>query len=110
MNHVIDASVVLKWFAQESLSEEALRLVDGNNLLRAPDLIVAEVTNIFWKKRALEIALELRHTVYDCLYLACAERIGGVLITADVELVSAVVQTPFAPLIRALGAPALDPP
>ena len=32
-------------------------------------------------ERTMEIALELNHTVYDCLYLACAEG-GDTLITA----------------------------
>jgi predicted nucleic acid-binding protein len=37
--------------------------------------------------RATEIAIELRHPIYDCFYLALAEREGVPLITADEELV-----------------------
>ena len=33
--------------------------------------------------RAARIAVEMDHPVYDCLYLACAEATGSVLITAD---------------------------
>ena len=119
MNLVIDASVAIKWFVEEDLSEKALRLFDRREPFCAPDLIVPEVTNIAWKKtirgeiaeeqaleiakavqgdtlmlypsvllndRALEIALALNHPVYDCLYIACAEAVGGVLITADQKL------------------------
>lgn len=28
-------------------------------------------------ERALEIALALKHPIYDCLYLACAQTVGG---------------------------------
>jgi len=40
--------------------------------------------------RALEIAKQFRQSVYDCLYVALAEREGCELITADDKLVNAV--------------------
>ncbi|HEX4588910.1 MAG TPA: type II toxin-antitoxin system VapC family toxin [Gemmataceae bacterium] len=40
--------------------------------------------------RALEIAKQFRQTVYDCLYVALAEREGCELVTADDKLVRAV--------------------
>jgi predicted nucleic acid-binding protein len=33
--------------------------------------------------RALAIAIEVGHPVYDCLYLACAELLEATLVTAD---------------------------
>ena len=46
--------------------------------------------------RALEIAKQLKQTVYDCLYVALAEREGFELATADDKLVKAVQPTlPF---------------
>lgn len=33
--------------------------------------------------RALEIACDLGHPIYDCVYLAAAERFGATLVTAD---------------------------
>lgn len=46
---VVDASVVVKWFVQESGSEAAISLrgqhVDGDLRLVAPDLMVHEVAN-----------------------------------------------------------------
>jgi len=38
--------------------------------------------------RALEFAVELRHPVYDCVYLALAERERAPLISADKRLVA----------------------
>jgi len=40
--------------------------------------------------RALEIAKQFRQTVYDCLYIALAEREGCELVSADDKLVKAV--------------------
>ena len=46
--------------------------------------------------RALEVAKLFRQTVYDCLYVALAEREGCELVTADDKLVKAVQPTlPF---------------
>ena len=35
--------------------------------------------------RALAIAMETEHPIYDCLYLACAEREDGTVATADAK-------------------------
>jgi predicted nucleic acid-binding protein len=40
--------------------------------------------------RALEMAKQFQQTVYDCLYVALAEREGYELVTADDKLVKAV--------------------
>ena len=46
--------------------------------------------------RALEISQKFRQTVYDCLYVALAEREGCELVTADDKLIKAVQPTmPF---------------
>ena len=47
---VIDASVVVKWFAIEDLRPEARRLEPLIDRLIAPDFLLIEVTNIAWKK------------------------------------------------------------
>jgi predicted nucleic acid-binding protein len=46
--------------------------------------------------RALAIALDLRHPVYDCFYLALAEARGSRLVTADDRLLRVCAHTPFA--------------
>ena len=53
-------------------------------------------------EHAFDIALALNHPVYDCLYVACAEAAGGVLVTADQALCEAMRETAFAPLVRNL--------
>jgi len=49
--------------------------------------------------RALQISIALDHPIYDCLYLACAERESTKLATADARLVNKCVGSPFAPRI-----------
>lgn len=49
MTVVIDASVALKWFVEEQGTPQAAALLAGEDLLIAPDLIVAEVANAGWK-------------------------------------------------------------
>jgi predicted nucleic acid-binding protein len=39
--------------------------------------------------RALELAVDLRHPIYDCLYLALAEREQIPIVSADARLLSA---------------------
>lgn len=52
--------------------------------------------------RALKLAIELGHPVYDCVYLALAEAAGEELLTADRKLLRAVENGPFAVMVRAL--------
>jgi predicted nucleic acid-binding protein len=115
---VVDASVVVKWFAPEPGNAAAKALV-GHELV-APALLQVEVASALVKKsvqgglspddlngalqlwlgglaegqialipdhedlaEACAIALELRHPVPDCLYLAAARRLDSPLITAD---------------------------
>lgn len=131
MSLIIDASVAIKWFVKENLHEEALVLLQHNDHLQAPEFIVAELTNVVWKKRlrreitkgqaqtivssipnyvsvlypilldhdrALDLAVFLEHPAYDCLYLACAERVGGTVVSADRTLLRKVEGTPFSGL------------
>jgi predicted nucleic acid-binding protein len=42
-----------------------------------------------FRETALELAIELRHPIYDCFYLALAERERCPLITADGSLLAA---------------------
>ncbi len=136
MSVVVDASVAIKWFVEEPLWERADALTRHPESLLAPEFLIAEVTNVAWKKvmrneidsgqaheiattigrsiprfyssavlndRALQIALALGHPVYDCLYLACAELAGAVLVTADERLCTAVAHGPYAGLARHLS-------
>jgi predicted nucleic acid-binding protein len=119
---VVDASIAAKWFIREAGRDDALRLLEASER-HAPDLVLAEVANVVWKKAirgevtdeqarficialkhyvdvlhpadaliesAIAMALRLRHPIYDCLYLACAERVAAPLVTADRRLARAV--------------------
>ena len=48
--HVLDASVVAAAFFQEEHAARAAGLLTGDALLRAPDLIHAELANVIWKR------------------------------------------------------------
>jgi len=52
--------------------------------------------------RAYQIAIELDHPVYDCIYLALAERESAVLVTFDQRFEAAVRKTEWAALVRCL--------
>jgi predicted nucleic acid-binding protein len=43
--------------------------------------------------RAMELAVDLRHPIYDCLYLALAERERVPIVSADARLLSAAKRT-----------------
>lgn len=73
--YVIDAGVAVKWFIEEPDSEQAKKLL--TNYLRwiddliAPDLIIAEVANVFWKRvvRGDLTAVEAEDSLTDLLLL-----------------------------------------
>jgi predicted nucleic acid-binding protein len=146
MTVVVDTSVAIKWFVRETGREQALSVLNAPERY-APDLIVAEVGNVAWKKairsevsreqarficasvrryfavlhrsealvdRAIDIALRLRHPIYDCLYLACAERVRARLVTADRKLLAMLDGTALASLALHIDAftdePRVDSP
>ena len=51
MKLVVDASVAIKWMIEELDSELADQLLDEGHDFLAPELIVAEVISVAWKKR-----------------------------------------------------------
>jgi predicted nucleic acid-binding protein len=123
---VVDASVALRWFVDAPGTDAALQLLEGEEALIAPDLIVVEVANAAWKLarageiseehgarvagavassfselvpsgrlivRAYALAGALEHPVYDCVYLALAEREEARLVTADQRLLGRLGNT-----------------
>jgi predicted nucleic acid-binding protein len=133
---VVDSSVVLKWFVEEPQRELAAALLDGDDLLIAPDLVLCEVTNALWRKArkgevtslqatgairemdsnltlrrvspemtesALQIAQEIGHSIYDCLFLACAFQEEAELFTADVKFIEKLTRRDFAMKVRQLS-------
>ena len=65
---VVDASVAVKWFLPEPHSLQALRLLEGERELLAPDLIWSEIGNVLWKRwRQGELAAENARAVLQDL-------------------------------------------
>lgn len=54
---------------------------------------------------ALELATELDHPVYDCIYLALAVREGDALVTADRRLFDKISASRLSPHVRWVAAP-----
>lgn len=79
----------------------AAEAASGFDVIRAdpidlrPDAILAD--------RALAIALETDRSVYDCLYVALAVRLGAEVVTADDRLVNALAGTRWAGRVRRLA-------
>ena len=48
--YVVDASVAVKWFVPEELTQEALGYLRDDHELLIPDLLWSEFSNILWKK------------------------------------------------------------
>lgn len=68
---VVDSSVAIKWFVSEDDSEDALKLRDRHQLV-APDLLVAECVNAFWKMaRRGELTAEV--AILACQSLSLTE-------------------------------------
>ena len=137
MKLTVDASVVVKWYVSEIHSEQARWLL-GHRLERfAPEFVLVELANIYWKKarlreigdpqpyfqelqrvreavvlspsadlieRAAQIAAQIDHPVYDCLYVACAEATGSTLITADRRLGNVVTDGALNVDVQYIGA------
>ncbi|MEA3014046.1 MAG: hypothetical protein QOD42_2591 [Sphingomonadales bacterium] len=65
--------------------------------------VVQAVDEVPLMPRALQIAVQLGHPVYDCVYLAVAEAMDDDLLTADKRFWRAVRATPFAARVQELG-------
>jgi predicted nucleic acid-binding protein len=66
MTLVVDASICMHWFSSEPEHAPALRLLDGDETLVAPDLIVPEVCNAAWKAvHARVLARKQAETIVD---------------------------------------------
>lgn len=87
-----------------------LRKVDGDHgpAVKAaasalPRMLTLLVPVVELLPRAIELAFNLQHPIYDCLYLALAEREKAALITADRRLIATAGSGGHAALVRALA-------
>lgn len=83
---VVDASVAIKWVYSEDLSQQALAVRKRFHLV-APDLIVAEWSNILWKKvRRGEFGRE------EASLAAASLRHAGVELVPSIELSTGAIR------------------
>lgn len=82
---------------QDIFMEQGLAIV--NNVPKVLDYLVpsSEVA-----KRAFDLAVQFNHPVYDCLYLALAERESSILFTDDRKLVKVAKKAKLTHLVQAL--------
>lgn len=71
-------------------AEKSARIQPGESVLFLTDIlnnapVILDAMPLL--RRALEISLPTRHSVYDCLYIALAERENYELVTADDKLI-----------------------
>jgi predicted nucleic acid-binding protein len=114
-----DAAIALR---DEDLIAPALWLVEAANALwrraRIGEITAAEATERLSElvnapvalftiephlDRALSLAIQIDHPVYDCIYLALALHYGTHVVTADRRFVEAVNRAGLGDLIRPLG-------
>jgi predicted nucleic acid-binding protein len=102
---VVDASVAIKWFVPEIHSEAAVRALDAEIALYAPDLILPEFGNIVWKKvRRGEIELEEAGEIIGAFARLPFEiRPSSLLLSAAFELAVALDRTVYDSLYLALA-------
>ena len=69
MSHfAVDASIAVKWFLPEIHDDAALRLLEGDHTLLAPDLLFPEVGNVLWKRvRRREVTVSEAEATLDAL-------------------------------------------
>ena len=78
--YVIDTSAAVKWYIPEPLSDAALYYLElyrqEQARLLAPDLIIAEIGNVLWKKvRQNELIIQDARQVGDILSNYCPLRL-----------------------------------
>lgn len=81
------ANVLRTLTAREAIT--AIEAEDLFALLQTAPVTIVEPDDAL-ERRALAMALALRHPVYDCVYLALAERMGRTLVTADRRFLRAI--------------------
>jgi predicted nucleic acid-binding protein len=91
-------SAAWKLVTFEKLPAESVAAV----LRGAPRVFDEIVPSALLFDHALAIAIELRHAVYDCFYLALAEQRDSQMVTFDERLVTRCSGTAFAKRVRPL--------
>ncbi|HEV3484087.1 MAG TPA: type II toxin-antitoxin system VapC family toxin, partial [Vicinamibacterales bacterium] len=102
---VVDASVAIKWFVPEVHSPAAVRLLDPDTVLFAPDSIGPEIANALWKKvRRGEITADEASEILSAFARAGVEIFPShVLVASAFELAVSLGRTVYDGLYLALA-------
>ncbi len=108
--YVIDSSVAVKWYIPEPLSDAAVHYLElyrqEQARLLAPDLIIAEMGNVLWKKvRQNELIIQDARQVGDILSNYCPLRLisSSKLMPAALEIAIPIGLTIYDSLYLALA-------
>jgi predicted nucleic acid-binding protein len=102
----IEAGNVLRTLAARGAISIAVARELFAFLQTAPVVIVDHDDHL--EGRALALALEIGHPIYDCVYLALAERMSRTLVTADARFLRSVAGSSHAAIAVPLDAAAGD--
>ncbi len=102
---VVDASVAMKWFIPEVHAPAAIRLLDEQVRLSAPDLLLPELGNTLWKKiRRKELSVQEATEVARAVELMTVEIVSSkLLLSGALELATALKRTVYDSLYLALA-------
>lgn len=90
----IEAANVLRTMVARGDAEGEVAL-DLLRLLQSAPVTIVDADEAL-EARALELAIDLSHPVYDCVYLALAERMNRILVTADGRFLKSLGSTQHA--------------
>jgi predicted nucleic acid-binding protein len=103
---VVDASVAIKWYVPEQASIVAVEVLTSGDELLAPDLLVAELGNILWKKvRRGELTARDADQIADAFLSTRPIRIrdSAVLLRGALDIATAFDRTVYDALYLALA-------
>jgi len=96
----IEAGNVLRTLAGKKLLAKE-RAIDLYLFLQTAPVTIIDADDLL-ERRALDLALALEHPIYDCVYLALAERMDRRLVTADRRFIKTLSGTEHAARVLAL--------
>ena len=77
---------------------------DARDCIESIDRYFSNIVPTYpFRRRALSIAIELKHPAYDCFYLALAEQLTCPLVSADERLIRRSRNTRFEKLVAPLA-------
>lgn len=103
---VVDASVAAKWYVPEPGSGPASVILESRAKLLAPDLLVAELGNILWKKiRRGELSAIEAKEILDAFVTACPVTLysGSPLLQSALDIAIGFERTVYDALYLAIA-------